>query len=99
MLGMFTELIGKIPFPDGGCVLVEPSVLEAMAKFKQLAASDSEAGGVLIGYRRGESLHVVQLTTPMEKDIRTRFAFKRRDSRHQLITRQLWKESGSPAPP
>ncbi|WP_322882205.1 Mov34/MPN/PAD-1 family protein [Pandoraea sputorum] len=53
-----------------------------------------EAGGILLGYRRGDHLHVSCATTPQVGDIRSRYAFQRQAQSHQKIARELWASEG-----
>lgn len=94
MSRVFDETLGKIPFPATGTLLFEPLVLKEMMKFQQVGSNDIEAGGILLGYRRGIHLQVTGLTTPQPGDARSRFSFKRRDERHQAIALERWRESG-----
>lgn len=64
-----------------------------MFGFQQNSAEDTEAGGILIGFRRDPHIEIVSLTTPLPKDQRSRRGFKRRDSGHQALARQHWRES------
>jgi integrative and conjugative element protein (TIGR02256 family) len=53
-----------------------------------------ESGGILMGYRRGEHLHVTHATPPQATDRRKRFQFNRSSQPHQMIALERWKESG-----
>ncbi|MFN4351677.1 MAG: Mov34/MPN/PAD-1 family protein [Hylemonella sp.] len=75
-------------------VLVEPQVLAHLSRFRQINNDTTEAGGILLGYRRGEHLHVVDTTDPMVGDLRTRYSFDRRDPGHQAAATSAWQASG-----
>lgn len=80
--------------PDDPCrVLIPASVAEEINQFRQEGQFQHEAGGVLLGLRRGPHIEVVKVTTPMAGDIRTRTSFLRRDPRHFEIAQRLWRES------
>lgn len=57
-------------------------------------ASISERGGLLLGYRRGQHLHVDFVTTPGPADQASRFAFRRGTAGHQSAASQRWLFSG-----
>lgn len=65
-----------------------------METFKQDTFKKSEAGGILLGHRRGSHFEIITITTPGPKDICTRTSFHRKDPSHQLIATTLWSESG-----
>lgn len=70
------------------------SVLITFARYRQLRATDFEAGGVLLGKRRGRHFDVTHLTVPFPTDVRTRTAFNRESSGHQSEASALWTSSG-----
>lgn len=45
-------------------VLVEEKLFDEQSRFRQLEASSPEAGGILMGYRRGNHTHVTEATLP-----------------------------------
>lgn len=75
-------------------VLIEPEVLARLSIYRQLRPRDPESGGILLGYRRGEHLHVVDATEPHPRDRRSRFGFHRKESYHQSMAVRKWTESG-----
>ncbi len=77
-------------------ILVESPVVNILNGWRQ-SGTQAEAGGILIGYRRGDHLHVVNCTTPYYDDIRSRYQFLRRDSKHAKLARQQWLDSGHQA--
>lgn len=79
---------------DDGLILIEDEVVERLIPFRQYHSDAAEAGGILIGYRRGRHLHVVDATMPGVRDRRSRFEFQRKDSAHQRIALAHWKKSG-----
>ncbi len=81
--------------PAGGCVKFSVSALRQICLFRQGSPDDLEAGGVLLGrYIKGSNDIVVDLvTTPLERDVRSRYRFTRCDPGHQSTVEQLWKES------
>lgn len=91
---MREPLIYANPFQRGAFVLVEPCVLDGVHKQRQQGPNDPEAGGILLGMRRGEHIHVTQLTSPGPEDRRTRTAFHRARRSHQDLALRQWRESG-----
>lgn len=81
------------PFHDGGFVLFEPSVLSAIDVFRQRSFQVPEAGGILIGYRRANHLHIVEATVPGAGDRGTRVSFRREDASHQRRASARWRNS------
>jgi integrative and conjugative element protein (TIGR02256 family) len=86
-------LIRKNPFILGGKILIEQSVLAEIESFQQTRHDSVEAGGILLGFRRGIHLHITEATTPYSNDIRGRFNFHRKDWLHQKIATEKWKSS------
>ncbi len=75
-------------------LLVEPDVLARLAVYRQMKPNAREAGGILLGFRRGEHLHVSEATEPQAVDIRSRFGFHRRAKHHQAIALERWAATG-----
>lgn len=90
---MPAELIYAHPWATRAWILIEAEALQVVSKYQQQFPGDHEAGGILMGYRRGSHLHVIGATAPMAKDQRSRFSFDRFDSRHQEIALKYWEES------
>lgn len=91
---MREPLIYANPFQHGALVLVDPLVLDGVLGQRQQGPTDPEAGGILLGMRRGEHIHVTQLTSPGPEDRRTRTAFHRARRSHQELALRQWRESG-----
>jgi integrative and conjugative element protein (TIGR02256 family) len=86
-------MLWRCPAPAGALLLVESEVLERLEPFRQSDAEAPEAGGILIGYRRGPHLHVVDATTPGREDCRSRYEFHRLDPSHQHAAHMRWTRS------
>lgn len=78
----------------GGFILVEAKVISLIDSYRQDRFFKKEAGGILLGYRRGLHIHVSDATRPQRKDVRTRFSFDRKDPHHQWYADELWNKSG-----
>lgn len=85
-------MIGQNPLCDGQ-VLIEGEVLRALDTYRQHKSSDAEAGGLLLGFRRGPHLHVTAYTQPFSTDQRTRASFKRACAGHAEIAYERWRTS------
>lgn len=81
---------------DDRCnILIEPQVIDLVRGYCQHQTSKPESGGILLGYRRGDHLHIVAATTPQPDDQRMRFRFFRRDLNHQKVALHQWELSGN----
>jgi integrative and conjugative element protein (TIGR02256 family) len=65
------------------------NVLHVFHEFRQVQAEASEAGGVLLGYVRGDHLEVVEATRPTMWDRRLRYLFERFPN--ELIVKARWR--------
>lgn len=81
------------PWSTGAWILIEDEALEVVARHRQIAGEASEAGGILLGYRRGNHIQVTQATSPQPGDKRSRFSFDRIDRAHALFAGRRWKHS------
>lgn len=87
-------MLRALPFgPKGAKLLIEASVFERFATFRQLASSAPESGGILMGYRRGPHTHVTEATVPSRRDVQRRFGFFRHAAHHQRVALRRWKET------
>jgi integrative and conjugative element protein (TIGR02256 family) len=90
---MWSPLILPHPSVADAWILIEEEALEIVGRYRQSSPGASEGGGVLLGYRRGNHLHVTQATVPSERDERSRFSFDRFDRRHGWFVMRRWKGS------
>ncbi|MVW84814.1 hypothetical protein EI969_02420 [Pseudomonas sp. PB101] len=74
-------------------ILVEGIPLQTMDRYRQNRIDKPEAGGILLGYRKGPYLHVVQVTVPQLTDQRRRYRFDRAAHHHQQIALEQWRVS------
>lgn len=91
---MRSPLVWINPHTPGGRVLIEPDPLQVMDAHWQNRLDTPESGGILMGNRRGEHLHVTFATPPQATDTRKRYQFNRSSPPHQMIALERWKESG-----
>ncbi|MEZ9839522.1 hypothetical protein BCT01_08715 [Vibrio tasmaniensis] len=79
------ELVYEVEGSNGTrLVVIEPRAVNAMRALRQIDPAAHEAGGVLIGERRGENFIVKEVTTPSTEDRASRFRFIRKFFHHQL---------------
>ena len=89
---MWTALIGRVDAVKTD-ILIESSVLELISKYRQNKPQLPESGGILLGYRRGQHLHIVLASPPQKSDIPSRFMFIRNKKYHQKLALNEWKKS------
>lgn len=79
-----------------GLRLVEVSddVVRTIERYSIVGENDREAGGILIGSYRGTHIKIVECTTPLFRDRRSRMLFDRRDEGHQRVALDRWRSSG-----
>jgi integrative and conjugative element protein (TIGR02256 family) len=90
---MLTPLVLTRP-DDDGFVLIEEKALQVLARHRQLHQDAPESGGILLGYRRGNHLHVTEATAPLVSDQASRTRFFRSAAPHQQAALARWRESG-----
>lgn len=78
----------------GTIVLIADGVIERITDETLRFGGRKERGGILIGQRREEHLHVHEATLPMRLDWGTRFAFCRFAAGHQAVATLRWRSSG-----
>lgn len=91
---MSSEIVLADPFVQDAYILLEPQVVSTLRSHAQLSADAPEAGGILIGYRRGKHLHIVEATVPAAGDAQGRFSFFRSSPSHACRARTRWSDSG-----
>lgn len=79
--------------PTGGYLLIHSGVLNTFSTYKQDGNKSLEAGGILLGNRRGPHIELLKITKPQTADIRRRHSFDRRSVRHSDIAISEWKDS------
>jgi integrative and conjugative element protein (TIGR02256 family) len=74
-------------------VLVDPSVRTRLELFLNADTDRCEAGGLLLGLRRGLHLEILDLTLPGRGDRRYPMRFERRCRSHQASATAAWRRS------
>ena len=82
------------PFGADGRLIITKAALRTMTAHSQLADSQPESGGVLLGRHLIDSCDIVidEVTTPQATDKRKRFSFFRSLS-HNKKVKQRWNET------
>lgn len=81
----------KYPF----CLIeLQDQALRIMLQHRQTGFGAPEAGGVLMGMRRGPHFEIAEVTPPQPSDERRRTTYIRMEKPHQRLARQIWKRSG-----
>jgi len=75
-------------------VLIPEKVHAVFDVYRQLDPYAEEAGGILLGKRRGNHIELLVATEPSLHDKRARTLFTRQPQIHQEIADRLWRESG-----
>jgi len=78
---------------DNNHVVIMWEVVQLLNSYRQLNHDCTEAGGVLIGERRGQHIVVTHLSEPGQGDIRSRTRIERKGEHHQLKVDELFKQS------
>lgn len=69
-------------------------VISTFSKFRQCYSIRTEAGGILLGRRRGRHFEIQCATSPFPQDQRYMAAFIRESAGHQDTATALWTASG-----
>lgn len=85
----------ELTFTDnfGSLLVITPSVVNRLLRYRQLNASSNEAAGVLIGERRGSHLVIHDISEPGKGDIRRRCFVDRRGPHHQAAVDDAFARS------
>lgn len=70
------------------------TVTDVFMRHVQIAQSDCETGGLLLGTVHGANLLIVEATTHTSQDKRFRFFFERSPFGHQDVAQARWNDSG-----
>jgi integrative and conjugative element protein (TIGR02256 family) len=77
----------------GRLVILADEVITEIRRFTGPDEANLEAGGILLGCYRGPHIEILECTTPMPLDKRTRYGFVRCDPGHQRRALAAWKVS------
>lgn len=81
---------GWVEARSGRLVSIDTNVVKTVTSFRQTAPHDTEAGGLLLGLRRGPHIEVKWLTVPQDSDTRGRFGFVREKLGHAAQALARW---------
>ena len=74
-------------------VVIMSEVVQRLYSYRQIDYASTEAGGILVGERRGQHLVVTSISEPGPGDIRTRNRIERKGRHHQQKVDDLFQES------
>jgi integrative and conjugative element protein (TIGR02256 family) len=74
-------------------ILIAHAALGSIIADARRYAGRKERGGIFLGLRRGQHLHISEATLPMRWDWGTAFAFRRSARGHQEVALRRWRES------
>lgn len=83
------------PLPNGGLLVIPTAIVDILEEYKQKESFQKEKGGIFLGRQRGNSIEVVEATTPQKGDKNGRFFFHRLSHIHQNIATDRWLKSNS----
>jgi integrative and conjugative element protein (TIGR02256 family) len=91
--GVPSEVIFQVTSPFS-LIELSRAASDKLWKYRQAGDLDEEAGGVLLGTRRGPHLAIMDVTEPQPSDCRTRFGYIRRAAAHRQLARRYWLKTG-----
>lgn len=74
-------------------ILVSDEVMALISSYRQSNPKDFEAGGILMGKRRGEHFEITFASAPQVNDIRSRYRFTRHPDGHQEIAENRFRST------
>lgn len=74
-------------------IYIHADVIKLIDQYRQTKSSTTEAGGILLGKRRGVHFEIIYATEPQSNDIRCRNKFIRSSEGHQEIANEHWIRS------
>jgi len=77
-----------------GEIWICPAAQNVILGYRQTGLHSKEAGGILVGYRRGPHIEIVETSFPLALDVRRRNSFERKDPGHQAFSDNHWEASG-----
>lgn len=74
-------------------IFIHEEAMQLINSYRQSQPTDCEAGGLLIGKRRGPHFEITAATPPQSDDLRSRYQFVRFEDGHQQLAQALWSAS------
>jgi integrative and conjugative element protein (TIGR02256 family) len=89
------QFIAEWATPDRKRLAVfAPAAVKVFVKYRQRFPWQTEAGGILLGKRRGKHLEVLLATEPMPTDRRQPYFFEREALGHAAAAQAAWAAGG-----
>lgn len=77
-------------------IKIKDNVIKILNSNRQIDKNSKESGGILIGYETLNNDIVIEyITQPLKLDKRQRYAFYRKDKKHNEILNNIWKNKGN----
>ena len=74
-------------------IFIHEEAIKLISSYRQNQLTDCEAGGLLMGKRRGPHFEITAATPPQPDDLRSRYQFVRFADGHQQLAQALWSAS------
>lgn len=74
-------------------VVIMSEVVQRLNSYRQMHYASTEAGGILIGERRGQHIVITHISEPGPTDIRSRNQVERKGGHHQEKVDKLFQQS------
>jgi integrative and conjugative element protein (TIGR02256 family) len=74
-------------------VVLAPEVLQLFKRHRQRFVCQTEAGGILLGHRRGSHIEIMMATPPMANDRRFAYLFEREPDGHAEAAVEAWQKA------
>ena len=75
-------------------ILLATEMIATVATDVKRHGHGKERGGILLGFRRGEHLHITEATVPTRRDVGSMFSFRRSAAIHREVALKRWRHSG-----
>lgn len=87
--------INELVFVDNfeNHVVIMSDVVQLLNSYRQIHYASTEAGGVIIGERRGKHIVITHISEPGQDDIRSRTQMVRKGNHHQQKVNELFENS------
>ncbi|WP_196062344.1 MULTISPECIES: Mov34/MPN/PAD-1 family protein [unclassified Serratia (in: enterobacteria)] len=74
-------------------VVIMSEVVQRLNSYRQIHYTSTEAGGTLIGERRGQHIVITNISEPGQDDVRSRTRIERKGAHHQQKVDDLFQQS------
>jgi len=78
---------------NGILMVMSEATIKTFNRYVQDELHKTEAGGILLGMRRGDHFEIISATEPTKYDIRARTHWQRSRKVHSTVAKQAWQQS------